>query len=206
MKILIDNGHGINTPGKGSPYALNSVKPSLYIREWEYCRDIAKEIVKELKLKGYDAVLLVPEPVDVPLRERCRRANMYYQFDKDVFVVSIHLNASGTGVKWMDANGWSVYTSKGITKSDVLAEKLIDAAVKTFKGKKIRIYQNAHLSKDFEENFTILTGTSCPAVLTENFFQDNIEDVKYLLSEEGKKEVVRCHVDGIINYIKDTIK
>ena len=40
-----------------------------------------------------------------------------------------------------------------------------------------------------------------PAVLTENFFQDNKEDVEFMQSESGKKAIVRCHVNGIINYI-----
>ena len=44
--------------------------------------------------------------------------------------------------------------------------------------------------------------TKCPAVLTENMFQDNEEDVKLLLSEDGKQRIVDTHVNGIINYIK----
>ena len=43
-----------------------------------------------------------------------------------------------------------------------------------------------------------------PAVLTENFFYDNEDDVKYILSEEGRKAVIKTHIDGITNYIKDT--
>jgi N-acetylmuramoyl-L-alanine amidase len=52
-----------------------------------------------------------------------------------------------------------------------------------------------------KNHFTILSKTLCPAVLTENFFQDNKEDVAYMLSAEGKKAIIKCHVDGIINYI-----
>ena len=39
---------------------------------------------------------------------------------------------------------------------------------------------------DKESGFYILKHTKCPAVLTENLFQDNKEDVGFLLSEEGK--------------------
>lgn len=202
MKILIDNGHGNNTPGKGSPYALNNVAPTLYLKEWEWCREIASDIVTTLIKSGYDASLLVPEKFDVPLQERVRRVNLYTQQNKDTILVSIHINASGNGSKWMPANGWSIYTSKGLTKADYLAEEIIKEAAKCFKGKKIRYYSNGYLNKDFEENFYILKNTVCPAVLTENFFQDNVDDVKYILSDEGRKEVVRCHVNGIINYIK----
>ena len=45
--------------------------------------------------------------------------------------------------------------------------------------------------------------TKCPAVLTENLFQDNREDVAYLLSETGKKTIIGLHVNGILNFIKD---
>ena len=39
-------------------------------------------------------------------------------------------------------------------------------------------------------------------VLTENFFQDNKEDVEFLLSPEGKQQVIQIHIDGILNYLK----
>jgi len=38
-------------------------------------------------------------------------------------------------------------------------------------------------------------------VLTENFFQDNKEDVKYLLSDKGLGDCIECHVRGIEYYL-----
>ena len=67
MTILIDNGHGSDTPGKRSPDGL--------FREYSYTREIARRVVLELSDCGYDARLLVPEIVDIPLMDRCRRAN-----------------------------------------------------------------------------------------------------------------------------------
>lgn len=55
---------------------------------------------------------------------------------------------------------------------------------------------------DWEENFYILQKTKCPAVLTENFFQDNKEDVEFLLSADGKARIVKAHAIGIANYLK----
>ena len=57
--------------------------------------------------------------------------------------------------------------------------------------------------KDWESNFYIIKNTKCPAVLTENFFYDNVDDVKYILSDEGKEKIVNTHVDALIKYIKD---
>ena len=39
----------------------------------------------------------------------------------NVVLVSIHCNAAGNGAEWMNARGWSAYTSKGKTKADKLA-------------------------------------------------------------------------------------
>ena len=43
--------------------------------------------------------------------------------------------------------------------------------------------------------------TLCPAVLTENLFQDNRQDVDYLLSPAGKAAIVQLHFDGITKYL-----
>jgi N-acetylmuramoyl-L-alanine amidase len=43
----------------------------------------------------------------------------------------------------------------------------------------------------------VLRNTWCPAVLTENLFQDNKEDVDFLLSDEGRQAIVDLHVRTI---------
>ena len=55
--------------------------------------------------------------------------------------------------------------------------------------------------KDWEYPFYICRKSLCPAVLTESFFYDNKEDLKYIESEEGKEAVIRCHVEGIKSYV-----
>ena len=71
MKVLLDNGHGENTPGKRSPKWSDGSQ----LFEWEYAREIAKGVYNQLRAKGIDAELLVKENIDVPLAERARRAN-----------------------------------------------------------------------------------------------------------------------------------
>jgi N-acetylmuramoyl-L-alanine amidase len=56
--------------------------------------------------------------------------------------------------------------------------------------------------KDYESNFYVLAHTSCPAVLTENMFQDNKLDVDWLLSDAGMHAIERLHVEGILSYIE----
>lgn len=195
MKILIDNGHGENTQGKRSPDGT--------LREYSYTREIADRIVLELTKRGYDAERIVKENVDVPLTERTRRVNEVCGRlgTSNVILVSIHCNAAANG-GWQKARGWSAYTSIGRTKADELADRLYESARMYFTGQRIR-EDRSDGDPDWEEGFFVLRKTKCPAVLTENFFQDNKEDVAYLLSSDGKQAIVNVHVDGIINYIND---
>ena len=197
MKILIDNGHGHNTPGKRSPDGK--------FREYAYNREIAKHIVADLIDRGYDAELIVPEDNDISLEERVRRANKICLASDPscVILVSVHVNAAGDGSKWTNATGWSVYTCKGQTASDKLAECLCEAAIKNFPGKRIRTdYSDG--DSDWEENFYILRKSHCAAVLTENFFMDNKSDLEYLQSRAGKQAVIDTHVEGIIEYLSSS--
>ena len=195
MIVLIDNGHGQNTPGKRSPDGV--------LREYSYTREIADDVVRELIKEGVQAERIVRESSDVPLSERARRVNEACgrYGAKNVLLVSIHCNAAGNGSGWMKATGWSAYTSKGKTKSDALAECLYDAAGKYLAGQRIR-RDMSDGDSDWEENFYILSKTKCAAVLTENFFQDNKDDVAYLLCTEGRRNIVNTHVEGILNFIK----
>lgn len=194
MKILLDNGHGIETPGKRSPDGL--------ILEYEYNRIIASRVTAELLDCGYDAQLLVPETSDIPLSERCRRVNAICdEFGSaNVILVSIHVNASGSDGKWHNASGWSAFTTQGVTKADALAFELYQAAQKYLVGQKIRLY-NGPKEPDFEENFYILRHTKCAAVLTENMFQDCRKDVEFLQSRAGKDAITMLHVEGIKEFI-----
>lgn len=202
MKILIDPGHGHNTPGKRSPDGR--------FLEYAYNREIAKRIVADLIDRGYDAELLVPEDNDISLEERVRRVNeicLTYEPScpaptghPNVILISIHVNAAGNGSKWMNATGWSCYTSKGQTQSDKLAECLYQAAVKHFPGKRIRT-DFSDGDYDWEEGFYLLRKSLCVAVLTENFFMDNRTDLEYLQSRTGKQAIVDTHVEGILEFL-----
>ena len=191
MKVLIDNGHGENTPGKRSPDGR--------LREWSYTREIADLVVAGLRKKRIDAERIVKEDSDVPLSERCRRANnIYRDTGKKAILVSIHCNAAGSGASWMNAQGWSVFVSNNASlNSKRLAESLAQVAecipVLIRKPMPGQLY--------WQQNLAICRDTNCPAVLTENFFQDNKEDVEYLLSREGKDTVARIHIEGILKYL-----
>lgn len=197
MKIILDNGHGIETPGKRSPDGI--------LREWAYNRLISEDIFIALRKKGLEPVFLVPENTDISLRERVRRANkIYREANGDAILISIHINASGNGKEWMLPTGWSCYTSVVDTKADLLAEQLCLAAEKYLPGHRMR-WDISDGDRDQERDFYILRKTLAPAVLSENLYMDAKSDYEFLLTDEGRKAIVDLHVEGIVNYL-NTLK
>lgn len=194
MIILIDNGHGAETPGKCSPDGR--------LREYAWTREIARHVCDKLKALGYDAGLLVPELNDVPLRERVRRVNSVCAGagSDNVLLVSIHINAAGTG-QWHNASGWTAWVAPNASQRSRKLATLLDA-----EAVKLNLKGNRSREPFFTGNFAILRDTKCPAVLTENMFQDNLHDVVYLLSDRGKSEITELHVNAIIQYLKSNSK
>ena len=194
VKVLIDNGHGENTPGKCSP--------DKRLREYAYAREIARRVEKCLRCKGYDAQRIVEEETDVPLSERCKRVNDICKQvgTKNVLLVSIHNNAAGADGKWHEARGFSSHVGlNASSKSKMLAQYLWNEAMQQgLKGNR-----SVPAAPYIAQNLAICRNTLCPAVLTENLFQDNKEDVELLLSEEGKEKVTATHVNAIVEFIKD---
>jgi N-acetylmuramoyl-L-alanine amidase len=210
MIILIDNGHGENTLGKQSPILKDSglnissefVDKNRF-KEWKYTRVISNLVVSKLKSMGYDARLVVTEDKDISLSERIRRINTICNKEgaSNVVLVSVHANAVGDSTNWMNGKGWEAYSTVGKTKSDILAEFLYKRAEKNFKDRKIR-KDTTDGDRDKEANFYIIKKSYCPAVLTENFFYDNKDDLEYLTSDEGIHAVVRTHIEGIIDFVE----
>ena len=195
MIILIDPGHGIDTPGKRSPDGK--------FQEYLWNRQIADLLLDRFMIMGIDASLVVTETNDISLSTRVQRVNRMCSKvgASNVILLSIHSNAAGDGSKWMSAQGWSCYTSKGNTKSDVIAECLYDAFETEFSDRKIR-KDMSDGDRDWEENFYVLQKSKCAAVLLENFFYDNREECAWMLQEETKRRIAGAAVKGIIKYIK----
>lgn len=194
MKILIDPGHGIDTLGKRSPNGA--------FREYLFNRRVSDLVIAGLRRRNIDCDLVVPETNDISLRTRAMRVNKVCEElgSRNVILVSVHANASGKGSAWMNAKGWSAYTTKGETRSDLLAECFYMAFEKEFPSRKIR-KDISDGDSDFEENFYIIHKSLCPAVLLENFFYDNYEECQWLLQEETQARIASAIVDGILIYL-----
>ena len=199
ITIIIGTAHQKSILGKGSPDGK--------FREYKYSREVAKAVSSILQSMGYRVIIDI-EDDDLGLSQsrelslRCKIVNELVKQYTDCIYVSIHVNAAASDGKWHNGTGWEVYTSKGKTESDKLATCLYNAAKYNAENKKMRTdYSDG--DPDKEAHLYVLKHTNCPAVLTENFFQDNQKDVEYLTSDEGFHAIVRLHVEGILNYIKD---
>lgn len=194
--VCMDSGHGKDVAGKRSPDSS--------LLEWEWAREMKYRIISELEnqriCKCFD---VNPEDTEPGLTVRATRANNAWKDNnkKGIFV-SMHINAAGSNGQWANAKYWSIWTSKGKTEADNLAIYIWNSV------NEIMVPLGRVMGKDmsdgdpdYESNFTVLTKTSMPAVLIENFFMDNRENVVFLMSEEGKELIVKGIVNGIRAYL-----
>lgn len=205
--MVLGTAHRLREPGKESCDGR--------LKECVYSRETARDVKAGLEAKGY-RVVIDYTPLDLPKtmqsssakQERQRELAMRVNFvnelcrqngAKNVLYCSIHVNASGCDGQWHAASGWQVCVgSNASASSKVLANFLFDAA----RTHALKMRQPTAKQKYWEQSLYVLNNTSCPAVLTENLFQDNKADVDYLLSAEGRRAIVQLHVEGIIKYIE----
>lgn len=205
MVVILGTAHLETTPGKQSPDGR--------LREYKYSREIVQMIKKELESKGITTFIdyepLTPNSYMKASTAKKEQSNeLVWRVNyvnslcakygtKNCIYVSVHVNAAGNG-PWLNASGWSVYISPNAsTNSKRLAKDLYEQAeLEGLKGNR-----SVPKEKYWVSNLYVCKNTHCPAVLTENMYQDNKNDVDFLLSDEGKKKIVDVHVNGIMDYI-----
>jgi N-acetylmuramoyl-L-alanine amidase len=181
MKIMLDAGHGYNTPGKRSPDGM---------REYEFTRAVAN-YARDL-LANYQNVTVYfshSDQEDVPLQERTNKAN---RLNVDIFV-SIHANAFGNG-GWNSAGGIETYVyptrppvayqlAQKIQRNLVLSTGLANRGVKT-------------------ADFHVLRETKMDAVLAECGFYTNQNEVKLLRSETYRRTIAEAIVKSLVDQFR----
>ncbi len=189
--IILDNGHGQDTPGKCSP----RWKDGTQLFEWEFARDVVRHTEGKLKALGFEVIVIVPELIDVPLGERVRRTNAICKERGagNCLFVSVHANGGG-------GTGWEAFTTRGKTKSDDLATALYEEAAQMWANDwRIRT-DGSDGDPDKEADFQVIKGAKCPAVLVENFFMDTERDCRYIISQEGRDACAEVITRGIVRY------
>lgn len=191
MKVIIDNGHGKETPGKCSPDGK--------IKEWDYNRRIAEALYHELVMQGITTLMLVPGEGDVSLHERVSRANRLAQGRSETVLVSIHLNAAGSDGQWHEARGFTAFVApNGSKKSRTLATLLTQEA------ERVGLRGNRCKGEPYKvQSLAMCRDTRCPAVLTECAFMDNKEDAHWLQQPGSVETLARVHAQALLRYFAE---
>ena len=190
--LILDNGHGSNTPGKCSPDRT--------LREYAWTRIMTDLIARKARAKGIRTEIIVPETTDVPLATRSARANAIARRNglKNCLFISVHINAAGADGRWHDATGFSAWVAQNASRNSKTFARLVTAEMKArgLGGNRAPNPLGYHTA-----NFAVIRRADCPAVLTENLFQDNRTEVRYLLSPQGQDTIAEAHVAAIEKYI-----
>jgi len=200
------------------PWIPGKCSPDGKFLEARFSRELMESLVPTMQSYGFNTLVdypnLAPDGINIKAYpndwEAQQRAELNFRVKKvneickiygkdNVIYVSLHVNASGNG-QWMQSRGWEVYTSPGKTKSDILATSMWNAA-KNYLGDLTTMRSDwSDGDPDKEAKFFVLTKTKCPAVLVENLFMDNQEDLKLLTGDIGWMLVERTIIEGILNY------
>lgn len=180
VKIAIDCGHGLKTPGKQTPDG---------IKEWTLNDKVRDKAVS--MLKDYDCEIIFTDNNEGNVDESLSsRLNKYKSAGASAFV-SIHHNAY-TG-KWGNATGVEVYTDRKPTAKDKeLANAIYNRLVK-YTGLKGRGVKQA--------NFYVINQNTIPAVLVEGGFMDGINDYKVITSESGQEAYAKAVAEGLVEFL-----
>jgi len=204
---ILDAGHGgINPNGqyttpseKGKEYHFEGGR-SIY--EGQINRLITSRLINRLENGGIDHDTVYNDVLDTPLRERVQKADeLFDQYFRQQepgqwpIYLSVHSNAmtepSDIEGEGSDASYFSVWTSKGQTKSDIIAEKFADSYKAQFPDKRFA-GNSADGDADMEADFYVLRKYDGPAILVENLFFDNQKDAEFLLSVDGQDRIAEC--------------
>lgn len=188
MKICIDAGHGINTPGKRTPL----FKDGTFMKEFQFNVKVAGYLADELlKYKNVEVFFTHDHPTgkrDVPLAERTNKAN---NLKADLFV-SLHANAYGDGKSFNSAQGTSTFIYNTAPKATLnIASTIHEELVKSL-GRNNRGLKRA--------NFHVLRETKMSAVLIEHAFMTNLVEAGLLKSDSFRKVSALATARAIANH------
>ena len=194
--IILDPAHGVDTKGKRSPDGRH--------REFAWSRERVKSLQATLTDLGYEVYTTTESLYEPGLSKRKNFATQIRKGERKL-LLSLHNNAAGSNGEWMNARGVEVYTTPGMTNSDICADYILNQFKEDFPEIKMRYNKNAKFERDKEAKFTVLMGADYMGVLVEWLFQDNKEDVELLMdaniNRKFETSIVNA-IEKINNYFK----
>ena len=194
MYVVIDCGHSKKTAGKRSPDGK--------FLEYKQNRILGELIGAKLTQLGVQWCFTYDTTIedDLGLSKRAAVANEKCKIygAKNVLLISLHYNAFGDGLTFNNTKGFSIWTTKGVTTSDKYAEVFFKTAEEILlpMGRKVK-KDISDGDGDYEQNFTVIYKTICPSVLFEFGFYTNVEEMEWLMSDEGLNTCANIVIEGI---------
>lgn len=193
MKYILNAGHGALQEGKRSPTIVKGVQ----FMEYEFNRDIVRRIALKLHDLNIPYEVLMPNPnIGAALFERVTKANnIAEKSDVPCIYVSVHANANGNGIDWDSASGIETWyfknSSNGLKLASLFQDNLMKQLGDDFKDRGIRAKDNV------DKSFYELRKTNMYAVLTENGFYTNRDEVEKLYDDSIRQKIADGHVEAI---------
>ncbi|MFD2924157.1 N-acetylmuramoyl-L-alanine amidase [Halobacillus naozhouensis] len=184
--IALDDGHGMETPGKRTPYISSLGR---FVHENEFNRAVVKHLDEELRRSGFETLLVAPGDEDNSLIFRTNRAN---DAGADAYI-SVHYNAFDGSFSGADPEGNEIYVYPGHTNR---AAGELAACI----GKYLRQGTSQNWRGINEANFHVLRETAMIAILSENGFMDNEREALLMVDPDFQREVAIEHAKGICDY------
>lgn len=183
LKIALDAGHYLKTPGKRLPKTLDPNQT----REWTLNDRVADFIAQAAAQYEGMEILRVDDPTgakSVSLAARCKAAN---NWGADLYL-SVHHNA---GINLGKGGGIVAYAYREGTTAAKYRDAIYNACIAAggLKGNRSDPTQ--------AKNFYVLTHTNAPAVLMEYGFMDSATDAPVILTEAYAKAMGYATVDAI---------
>ena len=209
--IALDDGHGMNTPGKRTPPLTKDLyidgklvrKKGEVIKENEFNRAVVKYLAEALKRCGFDVLLVAPTDEDTPLSTRVSRAN---NANADAYV-SKHYNALGS--RWQTkAKGLvTIIHYNHQSKTKVLANNVHEELWKLHSNHNCTNYGVRTDTDISGYSLYVLRNTKMPAILTESGFMDNMTEAVDMLDTNFQQADAEATCKGIckafgVTYVK----
>lgn len=188
--VILGTAHGIDVPGKQSPDGR--------LREYRYSRETCRAIRDILIARGIPCIIDIDDEHETSLRARINAVNRIVARHGDCIYISIHNNAAASDGKWHPARGFGVFVAPNASARSLRLASIVHRnALEAGMGGN-RCYPRTGY---YIQSLAVCRDTHCPAILTENLFQDNLDDVQFLLSDRGRAAIVNLHVQSIIQYL-----
>ncbi len=220
--VYLDAGHGgidengqYVTAGKWFKHNQGEFHGNGYFFEGVFNRILTDKVAAKLANLGIEFLMVSHEYLDLTLPTRVNKANWYHVNYKPGIFISNHANASRSH----NARGFEVYTSRGVTSADRLAEfhwknvnQLLVVDINEDRSSTRRLREPIRMrtdksdgDHDREENFYVLRKTIMPAMLVEHLFFDNLQDALLLMDDEVVELFAEAQVRTVIQYLKEVI-